>query len=182
MRSVRRCDCLGCDPRCRPPRESAWHLGDPKPVLPKIVEASPDPARRRGRPSREDGTCTPTGSRGRNRPVPRQAACCRLRSESGGAGTSRTESLELRVDGQALRRVRRLRGDCLESLRLPEDGGDVVRRLEQVLGRLEANLLTRLRTGLERLPHEIVKFRERLQVLGLEVVAPEDPNLVLRNL
>src|SRR5207245_10483424 len=40
----------------------------------------------------------------------------------------------------------------------------------------------RLRTSLERLPHEIVEFRERLQVLRLEVVPPEDANLVLRDL
>src|SRR5207247_4821912 len=64
----------------------------------------------------------------------------------------------------------------------PEDRRDVVGRLQEVLGRLEVDLLTGLRAGLERLPHEIVEFGERLQVLRLEVIAPEDSNLVLGDL
>src|SRR5207245_5669691 len=106
------------------------------------------------------GTCTRTGGRGRNRPVATRGACCHLRPGTDGAGTSRTGSLEFRVDGEALRRVRRLGGDRLESLCLPEDRCDVVRRLQEVLGGLEADLLACLRTGLQRLPHEIVEFRE----------------------
>src|SRR5437867_2234214 len=91
-------------------------------------------------------------------------------------------SAELRVDGLALRRVWRLRADDVLPLRLPEDFGDVVRRLEEVLRGLQVDLLPGLRGGLHRLPREVVELRELLDVLRLEVVAPQDADLVLRNL
>src|SRR5213076_3250730 len=89
---------------------------------------------------------------------------------------------ELRVDGLAFRRIRRLDGDRLEALRLPVDRGDVVGRLEEILGGLQVDLLSCLRARLERLPDEVVQVRERLQVIRFEVVAPQDADLGLRDL
>src|SRR5712692_10860037 len=101
---------------------------------------------------------------------------------NGNIGDRRAASLHSGVDGLAFRRVGRLRGDRLESLGLPEDRRDVVRPLEEVLGGWEVDFLAGLRGRLEGLPDEIMQFRERLHMVRLEVVAPEDAQLVLRDL
>src|SRR5438128_11136961 len=90
-------------------------------------------------------------------------------------------SLELRVDGLSFGGVRRLEPHGLEAFGLPVDRRDVVRRLQEVLRRLETDLLPRLRARLERLPNQVVQLREGLQVVRFEVVAPEDADFVLRD-
>src|SRR6266704_6879631 len=91
-------------------------------------------------------------------------------------------SLELRIDGLSFGRVRRLHAHRLEAFCLPVNRRDLVRRLQEVLRGLQVDLLPRLRAGLEGLPDDIVQIRERLQVVRFEVVAPEDADLVLRDL
>src|SRR3990170_8004826 len=80
------------------------------------------------------------------------------------------------------RRVGRFRAHHVLALGLPEDLGNLVRRLEEVLRGLEVDLLTRLRGRLHRLEHEVVELGELLEMLRLEVVPPEDSDLLLGNL
>src|SRR5688572_10870789 len=101
---------------------------------------------------------------------------------SGNIAARRIDSAVLRIYGLAFRRIRRLDRGGLEPFRLPEYSGDVVRRLQEIFRGWQVDLLTGLRGRLEGLPHEVVQLRERLQVIRLEVVAPEDPDLVLRDL
>src|SRR5437764_14667967 len=79
---------------------------------------------------------------------------------------------ELRVDGLAFRRIRRLDGDRLEALRLPVDRGDVVGRLEELLGGLQVDLLSYLRARLERLQPAVRPVPHRLSVIRFAVVGP----------
>src|SRR6266508_711882 len=91
-------------------------------------------------------------------------------------------SLELRIHGFPFGRVRRLDPHRLQAFRLPVDRRDLVRRLQEVFRGLQVDLLPRLRARLEGLPDDVVELRERLQVVRFEVVAPEDADLVLRDL
>src|SRR5437016_13266209 len=86
---------------------------------------------------------------------------------------------ELGVDRLAFRRIGGLDRDRLEPFRLPVDRGDVVRRLEEILGGLPGDLLAGLRAWLEGLRDAVVQVRQRPQVIRLEVVAPPDADIGL---
>src|SRR5436189_6351178 len=98
------------------------------------------------------------------------------------AGTRGPLLPELGVDRLAFRRIGGLDRDRLDPFRLPVDRGDVVRRLEEVLGGLQVDLLAGLRARLAGRPDEAVLVRGRLQMTRPEVGAPRDPDLRLPTL
>src|SRR5206468_444083 len=66
-----------------------------------------------------------------------------------------------------------------DALGVPEDLREALRRSQQVLGGRHINRLAHLAAELQDLPRDIVQVLVLLDMLGLEVVAPDDARLAL---
>src|SRR6266498_202296 len=64
-------------------------------------------------------------------------------------------------------------------LGLPEDRVDLLDEAEELPALRRVLRLLRVAGGLRGLPEEVVELGVRLEVLGLEVVGPQDPQMVL---
>jgi hypothetical protein len=83
----------------------------------------------------------------------------------------------LKYPGGFLHRGISMKGELL--LGRPEDLGDGVDLTQQAVGDRDVVSLLRFAGGLGGLPKEFVEIRVLLKVLGLEVVGPQNPQVML---